>query len=130
MALLTPVYVISGLPGSVAVSRSATQLKPNSTGVNGLRWTMLWTRIRIMCVPENFPVDACSCDIYTLHRPVIRASIMNTMTYTIESVHGVKQTLVLGPSPEPTPQEAAKEQVRELDRERGTRVSSGSHSNR
>ena len=38
------------------------------------------------------------CDLYTLALTVIGANLMNTTTFTIESVHGVKQTLVLGAS--------------------------------
>ena len=41
---------------------------------------------------------------------------MNTMTLTIESVHGVKQTLVLGLPVKPATSEPAKEGNCELDR--------------
>jgi hypothetical protein len=47
---------------------------------------------------------------------------MNTMTFTIESVHGVKQTLVLGLSAQTSAANAAKDQSCDLDR----RVNSGS----
>ena len=53
---------------------------------------------------------------------------MNTMTYTIESVHGVKQTLVVGPVAKPSSTEANKEQANELDRNGGNRAPSGAHS--
>jgi len=50
---------------------------------------------------------------------------MNTMTFTIESVHGVKQTLVLGLSVNASATKAVKEQSRDLDRDSGT--PSGTH---
>lgn len=53
---------------------------------------------------------------------------MNTMTFTIESVHGVKQTLVLGPVTKPSSSEAQKEQASELERNGGSRTSGGPHS--
>ncbi|MGI9471544.1 MAG: hypothetical protein ACR2NZ_08440 [Rubripirellula sp.] len=53
---------------------------------------------------------------------------MNTMTYTIESVHGVKQTLVLGPPAKPSSSEANSEQTSELERNSGNRPPSGTHS--
>ena len=49
---------------------------------------------------------------------------MNTMTFTIESVHGVKQTLVLGVSAPSSASDASKDQGCDLDR----RVSAGSSS--
>jgi hypothetical protein len=49
---------------------------------------------------------------------------MNTMTFTIESVHGVKQTLVLGLPTPTSAADASKEQGGELDRG----VTSGSSS--
>ena len=68
--------------------------------------------------------DLIFSDIYTSCWPVKRAPIMNAMTLTIESVHGVKQTLVLGPPVQPSASETAKEQNGDL--ERG--VSSGASS--
>ena len=50
---------------------------------------------------------------------------MNTMILTIESVHGVKQTLVLGLPVKPANSESAKEQNCDLDRG----VSAGTSSN-
>ena len=41
---------------------------------------------------------------------------MNAMTLTIESVHGVKQTLVLGPPVQPSASETAKDQNGDLER--------------
>jgi hypothetical protein len=49
---------------------------------------------------------------------------MNTMTFTIESVHGVKQTLVLGVSTPTSVADAGKDQGCDFDR----RVTSGSSS--
>jgi len=49
---------------------------------------------------------------------------MNTMTLTIESVHGVKQTLVLG-----LPVKPASEPVKEGNGDLDRRVSSGTSSN-
>ena len=47
---------------------------------------------------------------------------MNTMTFTIESVHGVKQTLILGLSVQSSAATVGKDQNCDLDR----RVDSGS----
>ena len=50
---------------------------------------------------------------------------MNTMTFTIESVHGVKQTLVLGlPTPKPAA-DAGKDEGCDLDRRSNSGSSSG-----
>ncbi len=97
-------------------------------GATGLRWTLISRRDRIEVALENFLADASSCDIYMSLRSVIRATIMNTMTFTIESVHGVKQTLVLGPVTKPSSSEVPKEQASELERNGGSRAQSGTHS--
>ncbi len=50
---------------------------------------------------------------------------MNTLTFTIESVHGVKQTLVLGLSTSTSASNGDKEQGRDLDRRVESASSSG-----
>ena len=56
---------------------------------------------------------------------------MNTTTFTIESVHGVKQTLVLGPNVKAADgQPVSKENSAPCDHEAGKEASDSTHSPR
>lgn len=60
-----------------------------------------------------------------------RATTMNTTTFTIESVHGVKQTFVLGPPAKTTPSGPPKNKPTKLEREADSKgISAASRSRR
>jgi hypothetical protein len=51
----------------------------------------------IVATHEKFLTDVLRVALRGKAKRLMRATTMNTTTFTIESVHGVKQTLVLNP---------------------------------